>query len=633
MAVGLLNTAFGYSLILLGLWLGAGDYAANAAGYAGGLMLAYALHRRWTFGVKAPANYHEAGRFMLAALLAYAVNLGVIYLARTMGGAHNPLTQALAMAAYSLSFFVLTRFLVFAGTASGTDSGTQEGGQAHRASHYPEWVLVGVAFLAWLFLRHLQLVGDVVWQFWIARQLLGGARLYADIWEVNPPLWFWSAVPVEWLAERVGLGWSSLLVMLVVGLGVLSAWLVAQLTDLPRPRDRLCVLLLVFAVAIILPMAGTGQREQLALLASLPYAALIARRHAGLAVPLTLALGVGLLGAYGFALKHYFTLVPLVLEVWLGLRLRNNWRPWRPELAVLIALAATYAACILIFAPEFFTTMVPMVQAAYYSTLPPIYTVFIKPYVVFWLMAALFLLAMRNEPLKETTATMAAFYSAVLLAAACFALGYFVQRRGWDYHSVSATCALAMAVGLRLIRLKHRLPIFFGGAILGWLVLDVYPLGSARVSYDPHLNHVPAGEAVFVASADVGDAWPAPDTRQLVWASRAYALWMLPAIAKGEMLGPDTPALRHLAGQVLSATSQDIRCTPPSLIVMEKAPLLSIGGKAAAFSFQGFLLRDAKLRQFVADHYAALPATPRSVAYIRRGRVEKDASLRCRLIR
>src|SRR5215469_7696746 len=36
---------------------------------------------------------------------------------------------------------------------------------------------------------------DVSWQLWIAHQLNGGARLYHDIIEANPPLWFWMGMP------------------------------------------------------------------------------------------------------------------------------------------------------------------------------------------------------------------------------------------------------------------------------------------------------------------------------------------------------------------------------------------------------------------------------------------------------
>lgn len=48
-AVGMLNTALGYAVILAGLALGLGDIISNATGYAAGLVLGFFLNRQWTF--------------------------------------------------------------------------------------------------------------------------------------------------------------------------------------------------------------------------------------------------------------------------------------------------------------------------------------------------------------------------------------------------------------------------------------------------------------------------------------------------------------------------------------------------------------------------------------------------------
>ena len=114
LAVGLVNSVVGYAIILGGLRAGLGDYAANATGYAVGLMIAYVLQRRFVFAVKRARTTGEILRFLAAAGLAYGVNLGVIHTARAMGHVASPLAQAVAMASYSLTFFGLSRLLVFA---------------------------------------------------------------------------------------------------------------------------------------------------------------------------------------------------------------------------------------------------------------------------------------------------------------------------------------------------------------------------------------------------------------------------------------------------------------------------------------------------------------------------------------
>jgi putative flippase GtrA len=111
--VGLANTAIGYAIILTAMLLGAGDYLANALGYGLGLSAAYLLHRRFTFGRPWGADRAEAVRFTVTAALSFCVNLAVLRAAREAGFVGHPLAQLAAMAAYSVSFFILAKSWVF----------------------------------------------------------------------------------------------------------------------------------------------------------------------------------------------------------------------------------------------------------------------------------------------------------------------------------------------------------------------------------------------------------------------------------------------------------------------------------------------------------------------------------------
>ena len=66
--------------------------------------------------------------------------------------------------------------------------------------------LVG-ALLVTVLVTALRLTGsidsDVASQLWIAQRIHEGARLYRDIVEVNPPLWFWMALPIDRLATLI----------------------------------------------------------------------------------------------------------------------------------------------------------------------------------------------------------------------------------------------------------------------------------------------------------------------------------------------------------------------------------------------------------------------------------------------
>src|SRR4051794_14615740 len=168
---------------------------------------------------------------------------------------------------------------------------------------------------------------DVAWQLWIAGRIHAGANLYRDIIETNPPLWFWMALPIDRIASYLHVRPEPVLTGAIGALVALSLAATHRLMGHIDPKR--CALLLSYgALALMaMPWAHVGQREQIALIATVPYAALIAARRDERPVPLALAISIGIGAALGFALKQYFLLVPIALELWLLAGLRRAWRP------------------------------------------------------------------------------------------------------------------------------------------------------------------------------------------------------------------------------------------------------------------------------------------------------------------
>lgn len=110
---GLANSALGWAVIFGGLWAGMSGLAANAAGYAAGLMLSFTLNRRYVFGVRGAVSGREVTRFLAAFGLAYGANVVTLLAAQSALGADNPLAQLPAIAAYIVIFFALSQRFVF----------------------------------------------------------------------------------------------------------------------------------------------------------------------------------------------------------------------------------------------------------------------------------------------------------------------------------------------------------------------------------------------------------------------------------------------------------------------------------------------------------------------------------------
>jgi len=121
-AVGLLNTALGYTVILAGLALGLGDIISNATGYAAGLVLGFFLNRQWTFISADGFRPGTALRYGIVFVAAYSVNLAVVITARSAGIIESPLVHLAGICAYSVVFYLGSSRFVFVGPAGHGDN-------------------------------------------------------------------------------------------------------------------------------------------------------------------------------------------------------------------------------------------------------------------------------------------------------------------------------------------------------------------------------------------------------------------------------------------------------------------------------------------------------------------------------
>ena len=479
-------------------------------------------------------------------------------------------------------------------------------------------LLFGVATLAAMTaLYDIPLTHDVVWQFWIARQLMNGAVLYRDIWEINPPLWFWSAVPLHQVATWLHMPAHRLLVLIVISLAALSSIWIGRSSGVASPVARLTIMLLSFWLTIFTPLYDFGQREHLALLCAISYAALIARRSKGDVVPAPFALLIGTAGAYGFALKHYFVAVPIMLELWLFLVCRPHWRALRPETIALALLALAYASAVLVFAPAFFSDIVPMVRIAYHGFEAPWGTILFRPWVIIWACIIAFFLTFGGAFGKKANPLV----STLLIVAIGFGGAYFLQRKGWPYHSVPVTGATALALGIRLCMADMRRLIPRSVGLLMLALPIALPLKTGaytnffRGEIDPVLATVAKGEPVFIAAADPMWGWPTVGDHHLAWPSRLNAYWMIPAIAHGEVVGPNSAPLRALGLRIQGEAALEIRCSSPALILFERRRAYIY--QPSSFDVRGFFLRNAATRSYLTQNYSEMAPT-RSLYVYRR---------------
>lgn len=587
-AVGVVNTLIGYSAILVALAAGLTNLQANVLGFAVGLAVSFALNSRWTF--QARSNGETLARYLLVFACAYAINIGVLMLGIELG-APRALAHLAGIAVYTLCFYVGAREFAFSPPGP-------------RWQVWLDWppLLVGLAWggVATL-IAHVAVSHDVIWQLWIARQLLGGAELYRDIIEINPPLWFWMAVPAQMLADALSLTAKSVIVHATLLWSGLSLIAIGFLLKTFGAKYRATVLLASLAAMTLIALPDLAQREHLALIGALPYALLLSRRYENARVSIPLATFIGLSAALGFALKHYFVLVPLLLEGWIILSLRRRWNPLRPETVALALCACLYGASIPIMTPDYLREIVPLVSLAYHGYETALWQQFASWHVLSWAVAAYTLVKLRPLPASSI---------ALAIAAGGFAFSYFAQAKGWSYHALPATGCLVVAVAIasharvgfgNLLRGAPYAACALAFPLVVTIVTGPYRNANAETLM-PELESLRPGAPVMGLVVNPSRVWPMVEETGLLWPSRHFTYWMLPAIAMDRAdPAPDDPKLVALAQTVKRDTLEDLRCRPPEVIVVSLAQTVP-SLRQHGFDLLQFFREDAQINAWL-DHY------------------------------
>lgn len=403
------------------------------------------------------------------------------------------------------------------------------------------------------------LVNDVAWQLWIGRQINGGAALYGDILEVNPPLWFWIGAGIEQLAGVTGLAGQRWLALAF--LGYAAASLLVTLRLIEDRRGQWAVALALAATLFLTSPYAHLQREQFLLMAILPYLALAALRAEGKGVPRGLAIAVGLLAAPGLALKHHFLIFPALVEAWLCWRRRRL--DVRTEHVALAIVALLYAVAVLAFAPTYLGTMLPLLRASYHGYNPALWTLLLQPAIAVALFAFVAAVLGRER--------LGALGQAAAVGTAAFVLIFFIQGKNFHYQAIPAL-GLALLVLLGVLMTQNggtaRLVALLG---LGFALLVPVKAGPSRHDqlFAQAVSGLAPGEGVAMLSASQALAWPAMYERDLIYRARTMGLWMVLSPWRAELERTGDPVMAALGTAVRQELAAEIACHRPEMVVVD----------------------------------------------------------------
>lgn len=442
------------------------------------------------------------------------------------------------------------------------------------------WVALAALLMTAIMLRHVLAAStDVGWLLTVGERVLGGQRLYRDVIETNPPMAVFAYLPGIVIARALGLAAETVVDALVLG-GVLvalamSARILTRAAVLERGQGW-PLALLAFAILALLPTQTFGQREHIALIAMLPMLAILAARMKGSTPPLSDALMAGIGAAIALSFKPHFAIGLLCALATTAFFAKASWRVFlAPECLTVGGVMVLYTAAIIVLFPEFFTVIGPLVRDVYLPVKLSPSDMLGKPALSLWAIALLAGLVLKRR------GDAGGSFVLLLATSSGFVIAFFLQGKGWPYHSYPMIALVLLALGYAVI--SHvpttamdrmfgvgavvLLALLFARAMLWFdVAFDARPLQEKVARLGPH-------PTILAISAEPGIGHPLVRAVGGAWVSRQQALWIdtyLQVMRARGGIGPARDqALESYASRERAMLVEDILRTPPTVVLVD----------------------------------------------------------------
>jgi hypothetical protein len=457
---------------------------------------------------------------------------------------------------------------------------TEQRPAALAALRFAPWLVLAALYAIAVVLRHLLPANtDVSWLLTVAERVLDGQRLYVDVIETNPPMAVLTYIPGIAIARAFG--WPVEMVTdglifaaIFASLGIAAC--ILRNSAVMRDVAGWPLALLAFAIPAILPTKTFGQREQIAVVELLPLLALYAVRMKRESPPFWAILAAGIGAGLAVSFKPHF-----VIGVICGLAALTIYaRSWRivfaPENFIAGGIGAAYLLCTIVFYPAYFSAIVPLVRDIYILVGASAAEMIRTPAVPIWAAATFAALVLKRSGRIDSTLVL------LLATSFGFMLVYFLQGKGWPYHSYPmiafAMLGLSYALALRAPRTRSlglfavaTLAVTFVQSIFwfNWAfdkAFDARPLWASIAGLGPHPK-------ILAITGEPGLGHPMTRALQGTWVSRQQGLWVAAYLRNprnGLSLDPQRKAaLEVYAARERAMLIEDIKKNQPTVVLVD----------------------------------------------------------------
>jgi len=301
--------------------------------------------------------------------------------------------------------------------------------------------LIGLAGVVAVFQIVQGLNADTSWLLTVGDRWLGGARLYRDILETNPPMSVLMFMPGLLLARISGIAAEPIIIVGIAALALGSIeWTVRTFVAGNACASPARTRLVLGFACLILPMSTFAEREHVAVIVLLPIWAVMVIRTERQPIGRWAMLVAGLGAGFAMCIKPQFAAAILLPALVVARANRRFAALFQIEYCIAGAVVLIYAAVVLMVFPAYISDMLPRVVDLYRPVREPI-EVILSAQVMPWIglsLAGLWLMA--GSDVRQSR------FAIPLLAGLGFMLAVIEQSKGWAYHYYPVVAAITPAL-------------------------------------------------------------------------------------------------------------------------------------------------------------------------------------------
>lgn len=282
-----------------------------------------------------------------------------------------------------------------------------------------------------LLLSRMPLNYDVSWILCAGDRIYNNAKLYIDIFEVNPPLAVYFNMPVIYLTQLLNLSVITIFYIYTISYIIITFIICFYLSKLASKKVNSLIFVLMINpllfILLLLPGISFGQREHIMIILTIPYIFSACIRALNVSLNTSIAFIIGILAGVGLSFKPYFLILWFFVEAYLCYQFKTWKILLRWENYGIIFAMALYGLIIYMFFYSYLS-FIPFINKVYFIFNTTLWDIIIsKKAIIVYLSILLFIIFNFNN--KEI-----AILRILILASIGVFLSAIIQMKGWPNH-------------------------------------------------------------------------------------------------------------------------------------------------------------------------------------------------------